>query len=140
MRTKQNISLFNYRLAFQAVKESILKLNPAILIKNPVIFIVGIGAFLTTIVVFGDIIQHNFSHFNLNITIWLWFTVLFANFSESIAEGRGKAQADSLRNNRKQSIARKLDGKREIIINATELKLGDIVICEAGDIIHVMER
>lgn len=135
MRTKQNISLFNYRLAFQAVKESILKLNPAILIKNPVIFIVGIGAFLTTIVVFGDIIQHNFSHFNLNITIWLWFTVLFANFSESIAEGRGKAQADSLRNNRKQTIARKLEGKREIIINATELKLGDTVICEAGDII-----
>jgi len=85
--------------------------------------------------VMSDIYQHNFSFFNLNITIWLWFTVLFANFSEAIAEGRGKAQADSLRKNRKQTIARKLSGKVEISINATELRLGDIVICEAGDII-----
>ena len=135
MSTKHNKSLFNRRLAFQAAKDSFFKINPATLIKNPVIFIVGIGAVLTTIVVFSDIYHHNFSTFNLQIAIWLWFTVLFANFSEAIAEGRGKAQADSLRNNRKQTIARKLDGKVEIIINATELKLGDIVICEAGDII-----
>ena len=135
MSTKQNTTLFNRKLAFQAVKDSFIKLNPALLIKNPVIFIVGIGALLTTIVVMSDIYQHNFSFFNLNITIWLWFTVLFANFSEAIAEGRGKAQADSLRKNRKQTIARKLSGKVEISINATELRLGDIVICEAGDII-----
>jgi K+-transporting ATPase ATPase B chain len=122
-------------LAFQAVKDSFIKLNPSLLIKNPVIFIVGIGALLTTIVVMTDIYQHNFSFFNLNITIWLWFTVLFANFSEAIAEGRGKAQADSLRKNRKQTIARKLEGKLEVSINATELKLGDIVICETGDVI-----
>jgi K+-transporting ATPase ATPase B chain len=135
MSTKQNISLFNRKLAFQAVKDSFIKLNPSLLIKNPVIFIVGIGALLTTIVVMTDIYQHNFSFFNLNITIWLWFTVLFANFSEAIAEGRGKAQADSLRKNRKQTIARKLEGKLEVSINATELKLGDIVICETGDVI-----
>jgi K+-transporting ATPase ATPase B chain len=135
MSTKQNTSLFNRKLAFQAVKDSFIKLNPALLIKNPVIFIVGIGALLTTIVVMTDIYQHNFSFFNLNIAIWLWFTVLFANFSEAIAEGRGKAQADSLRKNRKQTIARKLEGKLEVSINATELKLGDIVVCEAGDII-----
>ncbi len=135
MSTKQNLSLFIRKLAFQAVKDSFIKLNPVLLIKNPVIFIVGIGAVLTTIVVMTDIYQHNFSLFNLNITIWLWFTVLFANFSEAIAEGRGKAQADSLRKNRKQTIARKLNGKLEVFINAAELKLGDIVVCESGDII-----
>src|SRR5665647_2464458 len=110
MSTKQNISLFNRKLAFQAAKDSFIKLNPALLIKNPVIFIVAIGSLLTTIVVVAGIFQDNFSSFNLNISIWLWFTVLFANFSEAIAEGRGKAQAESLRKNRTQTIARKMDG------------------------------
>ena len=135
MSTKQNISLFNSKLAFQAAKDSFIKLNPALQIKNPVIFIVAIGAFLTTIVVFAGIFQDNFSSFNLNIAIWLWFTVLFANFSEAIAEGRGKAQADSLRKNRTQTIARKMVGNQEVSINATELKIGDTVVCEYGDII-----
>lgn len=84
---------------------------------------------------FVGIFQGNFSSFNLNIAIWLWFTVLFANFSEAIAEGRGKAQADSLRKNRTQTIARRMDGKQEVAVNATELKKGDIVVCEAGDVI-----
>jgi len=135
MSTKQNISLFNRKLAFQAAKESFSKLNPGLLIKNPVIFIVAIGSLLTTIIVFVGIFQGNFSSFNLNIAIWLWFTVLFANFSEAIAEGRGKAQADSLRKNRTQTIARKIIGKHEISVNATELKKDDVVICEAGDVI-----
>ena len=135
MSTKQNTSLFNRKLALQAVKDSFIKLNPALLIKNPVIFIVAIGSFLTTIVVFAGIFQGNFSSFNLNIAIWLWFTVLFANFSEAIAEGRGKAQADSLRKNRTQTIARKMEGKQEIAVNAIELKKGDTVVCEAGDVI-----
>lgn len=135
MSTKHNISLFNRKLAIQAIKDSFIKLNPALLIKNPVIFIVAIGSLLTTIVVFADIFQGNFSGFNLNIAVWLWFTVLFANFSEAIAEGRGKAQAESLRKNRTQTIARKVDGKQEVAINATELKKGDIVVCEAGDVI-----
>lgn len=135
MSTKQNISLFNRKLALQAVKDSIIKLNPASLIKNPVIFIVGLGSALTTIIVVAGIWQGNFSSFNLQIAIWLWFTVLFANFSEAIAEGRGKAQAESLRKNRTQTVARQLVGNQEILVNATELKKGDIVICEAGDII-----
>jgi len=135
MSTKQNISLFNRKLALQAIKDSFIKLNPALLIRNPVIFIVAIGSFLTTIVVFIGIFQGNFSSFNLNIAIWLWFTVLFANFSEAIAEGRGKAQADSLRKNRTQTIARKMEGKQEVAVNATELKKGDVVVCEAGDVI-----
>lgn len=135
MSTKQNISLFNRKLALQAIKDSFIKLNPALLIKNPVIFIVGLGSVLTTIIVFAGIWQGNFSSFNLQISIWLWFTVLFANFSEAIAEGRGKAQAESLRKNRTQTIARMMDGKQEVAVNATELKKGDVVICEAGDVI-----
>ncbi len=135
MRTKQNTSLFNKKILLQASKDSIKKLNPATLIKNPVIFIVAIGSFLSTIIVFGGIFQGNFSSFNLNICIWLWFTVLFANFSEAIAEGRGKAQADSLRKNRTQTKARKIIAKQEISVFATELKKGDVVICEAGDVI-----
>jgi len=135
MSTKQNISLFNRKLALQAAKDSFIKLNPALLIKNPVIFIVAIGSLLTTIVVVAGIFQDNFSSFNLNISIWLWFTVLFANFSEAIAEGRGKAQAESLRKNRTQTVARIMISNHEVAVNATELKKGDVVICEAGDII-----
>ncbi len=135
MSAKQSISIFNSKLALKAAKDSFVKLNPAAMIKNPVIFIVGIGAVLTTTIVFTGIVQGNFSSFNLQIAIWLWFTVLFANFSEAIAEGRGKAQAESLRKNRTQTVARKIDGKQEILVNATELKTGNVVICEAGDII-----
>ena len=135
MSTKQNISLFNRKLALQAAKDSFIKLNPALLIKNPVIFIVAIGSLLTTVVVVAGIFQDNFSSFNLNIAIWLWFTVLFANFSEAIAEGRGKAQAESLRKNRTQTVARKMISNHEVAVNATELKKGDVVICEAGDVI-----
>jgi K+-transporting ATPase ATPase B chain len=72
-------------------------------VKNPVIFIVGIGALLTTVVVSIDIFKGQFSSFNFQITLWLWFTVLFANFAEAVAEGRGKAQADSLRKSRTQT-------------------------------------
>ena len=135
MSTKQDISLFNRSLLIQATKDSVIKLNPVLLIRNPVIFIVAIGSFLTTIVVFTNIFQGSFSSFNLQIAIWLWFTVLFANFSEAIAEGRGKAQAESLRKNRTQTQARKINGNNEKLVYATELKKGDIVVCEAGDVI-----
>jgi K+-transporting ATPase ATPase B chain len=135
MSTKQNIKLFNQKILLQAVRNSVIKLNPVLLIKNPVIFIVAIGSLLTTIVVIAGIFQGSFSSFNLQIAIWLWFTVLFANFSEAIAEGRGKAQADSLRKNRTQTVARKIVGKQEISIIATELNKGDIVLCKAGEVI-----
>lgn len=135
MSTKNKSSLFNSKILLQASKDSIIKLKPSLQIKNPVIFIVAIGAVLTTIILFEGIFQRNFSTFNLQIAIWLWVTVLFANFSEAIAEGRGKAQADSLRKNRTQTKARKLENKQEVSVFATELKKGDIVICEAGDVI-----
>jgi K+-transporting ATPase ATPase B chain len=133
MTTKPKTSLFNKEILLQAVKDSVIKLNPVLLIKNPVIFIVAIGSLLTTIVVFTGIFQNNFSFFNLQIAIWLWFTVLFANFSEAIAEGRGKAQADSLRKNRTQTKARKIVNKQELQVSANELKIGDIVMCKAGE-------
>jgi K+-transporting ATPase ATPase B chain len=133
---KQNMSrLFTKEIAATAIKDSFLKLNPKSLVKNPVIFIVGIGALMTTVVVINDIFGGHFSSFNFQITLWLWFTVLFANFAEAVAEGRGKAQADSLRKNRTGTKARKLSNDKEEIVLATDLRKGDIVICDAGDII-----
>lgn len=134
MRAKQ-INLFNKKILLQAAKDSVAKLNPALQIKNPVIFIVAIGSVLTTIIVFEGVFQGHFSTFNLQIAIWLWFTVLFANFSEAIAEGRGKAQAESLRKSRTEIIARKIVNKQEVSLIATELKKGDIIVCEAGEVI-----
>ncbi|MFA6126786.1 MAG: potassium-transporting ATPase subunit KdpB [Bacteroidales bacterium] len=135
MSSKQNISLFNKKILLQAALNSFIKLNPALLIRNPVIFIVEIGSLLTTITMIAGLIRGNFSSFNLQISIWLWITVLFANFSEAIAEGRGKAQAESLRKNRTQTRARKLAGNQETDVFASELKKGDIVVCQTGDVI-----
>ncbi len=133
---KQNRShLFTREIAIEAIRDSFIKLNPALLIKNPVIFIVGIGALITTAVVANDIITVHYSGFNLQIMFWLWFTVLFANFAEAVAEGRGKAQAESLRKSRTQTRARKLVHNKEVVILANALRKGDIVICDAGDII-----
>ncbi len=90
---------------------------------------------MTTVVVISDILSGHFSSFNFQITIWLWFTVLFANFAEAIAEGRGKAQANSLRKSRTQTRARRLVNLKEELVWATDLKKGDKVVCEAGDVI-----
>jgi len=135
MSTKLNTSLFNKKILLQAAKDSVIKLKPSLQIKNPVIFMVAVGSVLTTIIVFIGIIHGNFSSFNLNIAIWLWFTVLFANFSEAVAEGRGKAQAENLRKNRTETKARKISGKQEVLVVANDLKKGDIVVCETGDVI-----
>jgi K+-transporting ATPase ATPase B chain len=135
MSTNHTKSLFTKKMVLQAVKDSFTKLNPVSLIKNPVIFIVAVGSVLTTGVVVAEIIKGTFSFFNFQISIWLWFTVLFANFSEAIAEGRGKAQAESLRKNRTQTKARKWVNNQEFSVFATELKKGDLVVCEAGDVV-----
>jgi len=131
----QNKGFLDKKILIEAFKTSFVKLRPDLLIKNPVIFLVGIGAVVTTIVVFNDLLNGAFSSFNLQIAIWLWITVLFANFSEAIAEGRGKAQTDSLKANRSQTKARLLKNNREEIVPAESLKKEDIVVCEAGDII-----
>ena len=132
---KRTITVFTKKILFDSVVASFLKLNPATLIKNPVIFIVAIGSLFTTIIVLLEIASNQFSPFNFQISLWLWFTVLFANFSEAIAEGRGKAQAESLRKSRTHTKTRRLVKGNEEEVWAIELKKGDVVICAAGDII-----
>jgi potassium-transporting ATPase ATP-binding subunit len=134
MRSKKN-KLFEKEIIKDAILNSFIKLNPVILMKNPVMFIVEIGAIITTIIFLFAIIKGDYSSFNLQIGIWLWFTVLFANFAEAVAEGRGKAQAETLKKARKQTMARKLERGKEISVGANELNKDDLVICESGDII-----
>lgn len=126
--------VFDTKLLIPALKESFLKLNPKVQMKNPVMFVTLIGAVLTTsYVVFG--IGNGSKTFEFQIALWLWFTVLFANFAEAIAEGRGKAQAESLKKTRTQTLARIIKENKETRISAAELKKGNIVICETGDVI-----
>ncbi|AFK87388.1 MULTISPECIES: potassium-transporting ATPase subunit KdpB [Thermoanaerobacterium] len=120
----------------ELIKNAFKKLNPATLFRNPVMFIVEIGSILTTIITIMDFIGKSAErNFDLQISIWLWFTILFANFAESLAEGRGKAQADALRKTRKDIKAKKLIGNKTEVVLGSTLKKGDIVLVEAGDII-----
>jgi K+-transporting ATPase ATPase B chain len=134
MNNKEN-KLFEASIVNEAIISSFFKLNPITLMKNPVMFIVEIGAVMTTIIFLLALFKGEYSSFNLQIGIWLWFTVLFANFAEAVAEGRGKARAESLKKARKQTMARKLNGKSEVSIAADDLKKGDLVVCEAGETI-----
>jgi K+-transporting ATPase ATPase B chain len=118
-------------LVRQAVIGAFKKLNPVDEIKNLVMFVVWLGSVATTIWLFFD-----FSSFNLQICLWLWFTCLFANFAEAMAEGRGKAHADELRKMRTKTTARKLvKGNREVIVPSSELKIDDLIVCAAGELI-----
>src|SRR5689334_14311044 len=99
-------SLFNKQILVPAIWDSILKLNPKVQLRNPVMFITELGAFITTLFVIAGAAKGHFSPFEFQIALWLWITVLFANFSEAIAEGRGKAQAESLKKTRTQTMAR----------------------------------
>ncbi|MDA8273587.1 MAG: potassium-transporting ATPase subunit KdpB [Deltaproteobacteria bacterium] len=133
------VSAFNKEILVPAIWESFRKLNPKVMIKNPVMFVVEIGSVITAAIFLKDVFYHDFKDiaFIFQITLWLWFTVLFANFAESISEGRGKAQAESLRKSKTEVIARLIhqaSGKEEKI-KASLLRKGDIVVAEAGDII-----
>ncbi|MDA8053971.1 MAG: potassium-transporting ATPase subunit KdpB [Deltaproteobacteria bacterium] len=133
------VSAFNKEILVSAIWESFRKLNPKVMIKNPVMFVVEIGSVITAAIFLKDVFFHDFKDiaFIFQITLWLWFTVLFANFAESISEGRGKAQAESLRKSKTEVIARLIhqaSGKEEKI-KASLLRKGDIVVAEAGDII-----
>jgi K+-transporting ATPase ATPase B chain len=132
---KKPPKLFDKAIILRALVDAFFKLDPLWQIKNPVMFVVFIGAILTTITVFRELMAGKPDLFNIQITFWLWLTVLFANFAEAIAESRGKAQAESLRKMRTKTIARRFVNGREEKISATELKVGNIVICEADDII-----
>lgn len=129
--------LFDPQLVGRALKDSFKKLNPVTLLKNPVIFVVEVGAALVGVFLLRDAFTRAPSlGFELQIDLWLWFTVLFANFAEAMAEARGKAQADTLRKTRSESIAKRIVAKDEMeAVPASKLRAGDVVFCEVGDII-----
>jgi K+-transporting ATPase ATPase B chain len=132
-------SLFDPAILQRALWDSVLKLDPRTVAKNPVMFVVEVGSVLTTIYWIRELVTGTGNPlFTGQVTLWLWFTVLFANFAEAMAEGRGKAQADSLRKTKTQTNARRLlthAGNREEVVPATVLRKDDLVVCEAGDII-----
>ena len=135
-------SLFDSTIVRKALWDSIRKLNPVHQIKNPVMFVVEVGSILTTLLFFHAILTGKGEaspSFILQISIWLWITVLFANFAESMAEGRGKAQAESLRQTRREVSAKKLAKPSPdavvTMIASSQLKKGDVVLVEAGDTI-----
>ncbi len=135
MAAKQ--SFWNTAILRQAILDAFTKLNPRVMVKNPVMFVVEVGSVLTTALLIEDLLKHAGSFaFNLQITGWLWFTVLFANFAEAMAEGRGKAQAETLRKAKGETMARRLraDGTEEQISSAA-LRVGDLIYVEAGQYI-----
>jgi K+-transporting ATPase ATPase B chain len=126
-------SLFDWNIVGPAVGDSVRKLDPRLMVKNPVMFVTMVGAALTTLGLFTCAPAER--GFIAQLAVWLWFTVLFANLAEAVAEGRGKAQAESLRKARKDTIARRLKNRREEKVPAPLLQKGDLVVCEAGDTI-----
>ena len=129
--------IYPRELIFRAIKDAFLKLDPRVQVKNPVMFVVAVGAFLTTAFIIRDALAGIFTHMALNIqlALWLWLTVLFANFAEAMAEGRGKAQAESLRRTRSETMAKKIVNGKIVTVPASQLRKDDIVLVEAGDII-----
>src|SRR6201988_3126345 len=132
-------ALFDPKIVVPAISSAFVKLNPRTLMKNPVMFVLEVVTILTTVILLRDLVTGGQDlKFTLQIVIWLWFTVLFANFAEAIAEGRGKAQADALRRQRTESQAKLLtasNSKNYKLVPGTALKVGDIVLVEAGDVI-----
>src|SRR5215470_8484280 len=129
--------LFDPEIVRRATKESFRKLNPRHVAKNPVMFVVEVGAALTTLFVIKDAVTGvGELLFGVQIALWLWFTVLFANFAEAMAEARGKAQADNLRKTKTDTIAKKLlKNEKFEMVPASQLRAGDVVFVEAGYLI-----
>jgi len=124
----------NSEILVPAIKDALLKLDPRVQMKNPVMFVTEVGALITSIyALFG--IGGGAQGFEIHIAIWLWFTVVFANFAEAIAEGRGKAQAAELRKTRTTTLARVMRDGKEVQVSASDLKKGEVVVCDAGDVI-----
>jgi len=132
MAAQKKQSLFDSSIMRRALIDSIVKLNPRRMMKNPVMFLVEVGALLTTILLIPGLSSHVDYRFQIQITFWLWATVLFANLAEAVAEGRGKAQADALRKAKTDTTARRITGEE---IPASQLRKGDRVIVEANQII-----
>ena len=129
-------SVMDRAILVPALLDAFKKLNPRWQARNPVMFVVGIGAVMTTYAWVSGLFNNSpDGGFVFQIALWLWFTVLFANFAEAVAEGRGKAQAATLRKTRTDTIARRIVDGREQPVPAPELRKGDVVVCEAGDVI-----
>jgi potassium-transporting ATPase ATP-binding subunit len=137
--SSKQVSLLEPALLKQAGLDSLRKLHPRDVARNPVMFVVWAGSLLTTVLLVKDAVAPGEAAtpvwFTVAVTLWLWFTVLFANFAEAVAEGRGKAQAGALRKMRKETPARRWVDGREERVPAPELRKGDTVVCEAGDLI-----
>ena len=129
-------AMLDPKIVVPAIRAAFAKLDPRLMVKNPVMFVVEIVAALTTVIFLRDLVTGGADlGFTFQIILWLWFTVLFANFAEAVAEGRGKAQAESLKKTRTESQAKLLKGadKTYRLVPGTSLKVGDIVLVEAGD-------
>jgi K+-transporting ATPase ATPase B chain len=138
MSQSKSASLTDKRILLPALVDAFRKLDPRALARNPVIFVVAVVSLLTTVLFLRDLAAGGANlGFSFQIVLWLWFTVLFANFAEAVAEGRGKAQADSLRKTRTETQAKLLtgDGEGFKLVPGNSLKVGDVVLVEAGDII-----
>src|SRR5450432_1741784 len=136
MATKKK-AVWEWKIVRQATLDSLVKLNPRKMMGNPVMFVVEVGSVITTVLLVRDFSHHSAAlKFDLQITLWLWFTVLFANFAEAMAEGRGKAQADALRKARSETVANRVlpDGRIEQIASS-KLRSGDMVSVAAGEFI-----
>jgi K+-transporting ATPase ATPase B chain len=133
MAEKKSKSLWDAKIIRRALGDAVVKLDPRTMMKNPVMFVVEVGSVVTTLLLFRG--KQSFA-FNLQITLWLWFTVLFANFAEAMAEGRGKAQADTLRKARSETEARRLlaNGTTETVPSA-KLRSGDVVMVAANELV-----
>ncbi|MFE1500551.1 potassium-transporting ATPase subunit B, partial [Streptomyces albidoflavus] len=123
--------LFDPKQLVTSLPDAIRKLDPRVMARSPVMFVVLIGSLLTTVL--GAMDPGEWIVWA--ITVWLWLTTVFAYLAEAVAEGRGKAQADTLRRARTDTVARRLAGADEERVPGTELRVGDLVVCEAGDVI-----
>jgi K+-transporting ATPase ATPase B chain len=130
-RQRAGAGVFGPGQLLTALPDALRKLDPRVMVTSPVMFVVLVGSVLTTAFAFKD----PEDWFGWTISAWLWLTVIFANLAEAVAEGRGKAQADTLRRAKTGTVARRLDGPSEERVPGTELRVGDLVVCEAGDIV-----
>ncbi len=133
-------TLLEPKIVLPAIGQAFVKLNPKTLAKNPVMFVLEVVTALTTVLLVRDVVTHATTvAFEFQIVLWLWFTVLFANFAEAVAEGRGKAQADTLRKTRTETRAKRIlmPDNYQVFegVSAEDLQAGDLVVCEAGDIV-----
>src|SRR6201993_278339 len=137
MAERKSKSIWDMNIVRRATLDSLVKLDPRNMMKNPVMFVVEVGSVATPILLVRDVLRHQGAFgFDLQITLWLWFTVLFANFAEAMAEGRGKAQADALRRAKSETTAVRfrMDGSVEDVASS-DLRAGDVVLVVAGSMI-----